>query len=321
MNDRGQVFTLDMFFALTLTALLVSCSGLALEQVRRQMDDYLLRYSLEQTAIKAADVLVRTNGTPADWWTRPTYLETVGLSQNGSDGAPIPNCLSVVKLENLRQLCQANTWERQPNISRAIMGLFDNSEKFEILLIGENTGENLWPPVYPCWDIRPSGADNSLEVIIVKRLIATDVRKENIIENLVHLSKPPYYLVYFNVDPGELNTRDWYVVLTRHLPPPPVQPEVRIWVNRNPPDGGGDWDFKSLPDVSPFRIRYDGIDYPDGSDYAFPVPLREGQNFIWIRVSGKYAPVDVSIISLPRKSPTKLVELPPTATLVVKLWR
>ncbi|MGC8817190.1 MAG: hypothetical protein ACP5PX_05235 [Candidatus Hadarchaeum sp.] len=322
MNERGQVFTLDMFFALALVTLIIGCSGLALEQVRRQMDDYLLRYSLEQTANFAADMLVKTGGIPDNWWMEPASVETVGLSQANPDGDSIPNSLSIQKLENLRQLCRNEIWEGYPETSQAIKNLFNNSEKFEIVLIDEKTGENIWPPVYPRWDIKSSsGAKDSSEVVIVKRLVATSVITENSIENLVHISKPPRYQVYFTVNPGELNTRDWYIVLTRLLPRPPTQPEIRIWVNRNPPDGDGDWDFKSPPRESPFRIRSAGVDYPDGSDYLFPVPLHEGLNFIWIRVSGKYAPADVSIVSLPRGSPTKLVELPPTGTLVVKLWR
>lgn len=321
MNESGQVFTLDMFFALTLTVLLIGCSGLALEQARKQADDYFLRYSLEQTANNAADVLVKTSGTPDDWWGEPTSMETIGLSQNDLNGAPIPNSISVQKLENLRQLCRNEIWESYPDISQRIASLFNHSEKFEILLIDENTGENIWPPVYPGWDIKSSSSRDSPEVVIVKRLVATNIMKENLLENIVHISIPPVYQLCFNVGPGELNTRDWYIVLTRLLPPPPIQPVVSIWVNRNPPEDGGGWDFKSPPRESPFRIRCDGLDYPDGSDYAFPIPLHEGQNFIWIRLSGRNAPVNVSIVSMPRGSPPKLVELPPVATLVVKLWR
>lgn len=322
MNDRGQVFTLDMFFALTLTALLVGISGLAFEQIRNQTNDYFLRYSLEQTANKAADVLVKTGGVPDNWWREPNSIETVGLSQTDLNGAPIPNSLSVQKLENLRHLCRNEIWESSLESTLAIKRLFNYSEKFEIVLINETTGENIWPPVYPQWDIkRSSGVQDASEVVIVKRLVATNVITENLLENLVHIRKPPRYQICFNVDHGELNTRDWYIVLTRLLPPPPTQPEVRIWVNRNPPEDDGGWDFKSPPRDSPFRLRYDGKDYPDGSDYVFPIPLHEGQNFIWIRISGKMAPVNVSIVSLPRGSPPTLVELPPVATLIVKLWR
>jgi len=76
VNERGQIFTLDMFFALTLTVLVVSYSGLALEQARRQADAYALRYSLERTANDAADALVKTLGRPSNWEENTETLET-----------------------------------------------------------------------------------------------------------------------------------------------------------------------------------------------------------------------------------------------------
>ena len=322
MRERGQVFTLDMFFALALTALVLSCSGLALEGARRQAEGYTLRYSLERTANDAADVLVKTAGRPQSWWGDFETLETLGLVENDSGGNPILNNLSMRKFENLRQLCASGKWSTYPDAAQAVRDLFGNSENFEIRLMNENTGENLWPTIYPRWDTKAtSGAEKSLEVVVVKRLVGTGVETENRIENIVHVKGPPvWHKMYFTVGLNELNTRDWYVVLNRHLPPPPVQPEVRIWVNRDPTDSGY-WDFKSPPDDSPFRMRWHGTDYPDGSDYASPVSLSVGQNFIWIRVTGKWAPVDVSIVSLPRCSPSRFVELPPVSTLEVKLWR
>jgi len=321
VKDRGQVYTLDIFFALALAALLVGYSGLALEQARKQTDEYMLRYSLEQAANDATDVLIKTIGRPNNWWENFPSLETVGLAQNDFSDNPIPNALSVTKFENLRQLCKNVNWNGYPNAAQAVMSLFDNSDKFEILLIDENKGENIWPPIYPMWDIKnASGAESSLNVTVVKRLISTNVKTENSIENLTHINTPPVYIMYFTIKPGELDTHDWYITLTRHLPPPPVQPEIRVWVNRSPNDSA-DWDFKSPPDISPLRMRCNGIDYPDGSDYVFPVPLHEGQNFIYIRIAGRNAPADVSIVSLPRNSPTRLVELPPVATLEVRLWR
>ncbi len=322
MNESGQVFTLDMFFALTLAALIIGYSGLAMEQVRRQTDDYMLRYSLEQTANEAADVLVKTLGRPSNWWVDISSLETLGMVIEDIYGNPIPNALSMAKFENLRMFCMSSTWGGNPSAARVVMSLFDNSEKFEITLMDENSSENLWPPIYPNWNTKSSsGAESSLDVAVIKRIVTTNVKTENIIENLVHTSTPPRFIMYFWIEPGELDSRDWYVILTRYLPPPPVQPEIRVWVNREPPVGGGDWDFKSTPDVSPLKMRMNGVDYPDGSDYAFPVPLHEGLNFVWIRVAGKNAPADISIVTLPKGSPTRLVELPPVATLELKLWR
>ncbi len=310
-----------MFFALTLTALIVGYSGLAVEQVRRQAEDYALRYSLEQTANDAAEALVKTIGRPHNWWLNISTLETVGMALSDTAGGPIPNALSMASFENLRMFCRNSSWSSNPGAARAVMSLFDNSDKFEISLMDENSGENLWAPIYPRWDVESSGAGSSADVAVVRRLVTTNIRVENIIENLVHTSTPPRFIMYFTIEPGELDSRDWYVILTRHLPAPPVQPEIRVWVNRDIPGGGGEWDFKSPPDVSPLRMRCNGVDFPDGSDYAFPVPLHEGVNFIWIRVAGKNAPADLPVVTLPKGSPSRLVELPPVATLEIKVWR
>lgn len=319
MNERGQIFTLDMFFALTLTLLVVSYSGLALEQARRQAEGYALRYSLERTANDAADVLVKTVGKPLNWWQNFENLETLGLAENDSAGNPIQNYLSMRKFKNLRHLCASTNWTDPAK--QAVIEFFGGFENFEIRLIDETTGENLWSSIYPRWDVRAaSGVENSIEVVVVKRLIATGVEVENRIENVTHIKQPEWHTVYFTVEQNELDTRDWYVVVTRYLPPPPVVPEVRIWVNRDPSDSG-DWDWKSPPDESPFKIRWHGVDYPDVSDYAFPQRLQVGQNYILIRVTGKRAPVNISVVSLPRCSSSEFAALPGVGTLEVMLWR
>lgn len=322
MNERGQVFTLDMFFALALTALIVSYSGLALEQARRQAEGYALRYSLERVANDAADVLVKTAGDPQNWWESFNTLETPGLVENNPGGKSVQNSLSMTRFENLRNLCASGNW--QGSARQAVMNLFDGSENFEIRLIDETTGENLWRPIYPRWDVNAtSGVENSLEVVVVKRLVTLGVEVENKIENIIHIKHPEEREMCFTVGQNELNTRDWYLVLKRYIPPPPTMPEVRIWVNREiPSPGAGSWDFKSQSkDETLFRMRWHERDYPDGSDYASPVILHGGQNYIWIWVSGRNYPVDVLIVSLPKCSPSEFVALPGVATLEVTLWR
>ncbi len=318
MNERGQVFTLDMFFALALTALIVSYSGLALEQARRQAESYALRYSLERTANDAADVLVKTAGDPQNWSQNFETLETLGLAENDSAGNPIPNSLSVGKFENLRQLCASANWDANPDAAQAVRALFGDSENFEIRLIDENTGENLWPPIYPRWDVKAtSGVENSLEVVIVKRLISTQVEVENKIENIRHIKQPELLQMYFTVGTNELNTRDWYIVVKRYLAPL-SQPVVWITVNRDMDTGNPDWKFP--PDDPPFKMWWHGNPQdPPSND------LQEGQNYIWVRVAGrgksKGNPVDVSIVSMPFCSSSRFVELPPVATLEVRVWR
>jgi len=134
VNERGQIFTLDMFFALTLTLLMVSYSGLALEQARRQAEEYSLRYSLERTANDASDVLVKTLGRPVGWENDITTLETLGLAEE-NDGRPVPNELDIGKLGLLRELCRAGNWDPSKSEVQAVMDLFGGSENFEVKLI------------------------------------------------------------------------------------------------------------------------------------------------------------------------------------------
>lgn len=309
MKERGQVFTLDMFFALALTVLVVSYSGLALEQARRQAEEYALRYSLERTANDAADVLVKTAGRPINWQNNVEDLETLGL-------ALAKNSLSIRKFENLRRLCASENWTTKTDAAQAVRDLFDNSENFEIRLIDENTGENLWPPVYPRWNIKTtSGVESSLEVVVVKRLVAigeVDIREE--IRGMLHVSgEPPMYYLEFTIRLGELDSRDWYIIIK---PAEPGKPTVWIWVNHDPDEEFENFDYH-YPAMKPpiYKPRY------HGGDDDIPAPLHEGTNYLWVRVSGRGNPADLFVIALPRCSPSSWIELPEFGTLEVNLWR
>ncbi len=394
MNERGQIFTLDMFFALTLTLLVVSYSGLALEQARRQAEEYTLRYSLERTANDASDVLVKTLGRPDGWENDITTLETLGLAEE-NEGRPVQNALDVGKLGLLRELCRAGNWDPSKSEVQAVMDLFGGSENFEIklarkellwreLLAGldfeneitlfgveievdaENMGavidvqvelewdkevetgaerapeftlvvqaENLsvevivgggvmevWSKltlwdIWPGWDVEDSsGVENSLEVVVVRRSVATrsgSIKGE--VRSLVHLLTPTWndYILDFEIYPGELDAFDWYIVLR---PSKESSPTTHIWVNR-PAVGGKDYDF---PPDTIFTPRHHGADDP-----TLVNPLVEGSNYLTIRVKGsKWEWVDVYIIAVPSCTSLEAARLAPDkvpATLEVKLWR
>ncbi len=330
MNERGQIFTLDMFFALTLTVLVVSYSGLALEQARRQTEDYALRYSIERTANDAADVLLKTMGRPSNWEENVENLETLGL-------ASAPNRLSLKKLEELRSLCAWENWGNDPaksDAEQAVRYLFGNSENFEIRLIDENTGEDMWQSIWPRWQSgTTSGAAASLEVVVVKRLVAIteiDIRDE--IRGILRVPGPPHiYRLYFEVGSGELDTLDWYIVLR---PSKPTQPVVKIWVNREAPEDDEENLDYHFPEMKPpkyglgvpiyqptYKIRWhkeDGVEAQNAEDF---VPLHEGSNFIDIRVTGTGETVDIFLIVLPMCSPSGWTLLGEVGTLEVRLWR
>jgi len=324
MNQRGQVFTFDMFLALALTALMVSYSGLALEQARRQTESYALRYSLEQTANDAAEVLVKTLGTPENWQADITGLETPGLTED-EKGEPIKNTLSIVKLGWLRDLLRSDNWfaPQNENAVEAVKALFDGSENFEINVY--DTSDGLRWSVWPGWDSAgASGSENSLEVAVVKRPVVVrsgaGVRSEA--KGLQHLVAGPggqYYTLDFSVEPGELDVFDWYVLLK---PSERTKPSVKIWVNRT--TGSSDYNFPPALDNNIYKIRYHGADYT-----ATPLTDAENDgnpnNYMRVKVTGNPSEwVDVFVVFLPRCSSSEFAANAPEnviATLEVKLWR
>lgn len=319
MRDRGQVFTLDMLFALILVAAVVSISGQAFELASEQVGGYSARYSLERVVNDAADVLVKTAGNPLNWEENLENLATPGLA-TVEGGLPVRNTLDIQKLGSLRDLCRDKNWDPSKGEVQAVMNLFGGSENFEITIFNEN-GENLWR-IWPRWDVeRSSGAENSPEVATVRRLVALssgEVRGG--IRMLVHV--PGQWLdnvLRFYVYPGELDMFDWYIVLK---PSEGTQPTTHIFVNR-PVGGQKDYDF---PPDKIFSPRYHGEDDPQVQN-----PLTDADNngqpnnYLTVRVKGsKHQWVDIYVVVLPRCSPSEFslgaLDVSPGA-IEVKLWR
>ncbi len=334
MNERGQVFTLDMFFALALTVLVVSYSGLAIEQAHKQAEEYALRYSLERTANDAADVLVKSLGAPSNWEINAETLETPGFAEE-NEGSPIPNTLSVMKFGQLRRLTNSDNWVAPVNAGavEAIKKLFGGSGNFEIRILDENKNE-LWH-AFPKWDLGASGAENSLEMVIARRLVAmrygTAIREDS--GQLVRAEAAQWSEnLEFEIYSGELDAFDWYII-ARSGGPKPI--EAKIWVNQEaaPPYQNPDYHYREAdapekiypnPDLPPPRFEHGGIE----NDGRIPDErqLHEGTNFLGIGFGAKPQGgwIRIWIVMIPSctdwdDATLTLESLP--ATLEVKLWR
>jgi hypothetical protein len=319
MNDRGQVFTLDMLVALILVALMVSCSGKAFDIAVNRPGSYLARYSLERTANDAADVLVKTTGRPSIWGLG--NLETLGLAENVVDdlNMPLLNTIDSTKFALLRHLCSAENWSdpANKNARYAVENLFGGSN-FELRVLDKD--ENLLWDIWPGWaPEKTSGSENALEVTVVRRSIAMrygEVRAE--IRALKHSSKPEDYYLNFYVYPGELDSLDWYIILE---PSGATQPVTKIWVNRT--TGNQDYQFPSGGKT--FIPRYHGGDDDIENTLTENDNAGNPNNYLKIRVTGSPPQfVDVYVVAVPRCSPLRAAQLAPhklPATLEVKLWR
>lgn len=309
MKERGQIFTLDMFFALTLTVLVVSYSGLALEQARRQAEEYSLRYSLERTANDAADVLVKTRGMQENWEKNVPIVETPGLSLGPT------NHISFGKFGGLSRIL--DNWDNPAweDAVQAVKGLFGGSEKFEIAIFNES-GDEMWR-IWPRDETENSSSENSLEVAVVRRFVIANYGENRYSSGQLwneNGGRTVFGTDNFWIDPGELQAFDWYVILLTvgkaglpveiyiNIPPfppptykfnPPYQPEGDFW-----PDEHGGMD-----------------EYLVENAYNTITVVSEGKQNTWAIV---YL-VAVPACSQPENAILALT--PKLATLEVKLWR
>jgi len=322
VNERGQVFTLDMFFALALTALVVSYSALAFEQAQRQTEEYTLRFSLEQVANDAADVLVKTSGRPEDWEKAAENAEIVGFAEE-NEGKAVPNAVSIKKFGQFRRLINRDNWDAPVNASavEAIKKLFGGSEKFQVRILDEN-GNELWR-AFPRWSAgENSGAENSLEVVTVRRLVAvrygSAVKADTGMITKAEAGGLPGYL-WFEIYPGELEAFDFYIYVIGEGEPNYV---LKITVNNTT----ADYDYR-------YRTNIEGADgyetYPNWhggveTDTRIDNQLKVGSNYLYLKYTGNWGWGRIYIVMMPTCSDWEDASMfvqPLPAILEVKMWR
>ncbi|KUO39073.1 MAG: hypothetical protein AVW05_02300 [Hadesarchaea archaeon DG-33] len=309
MKERGQIFTLDMFFALALTVLVVSYSGLALEQARRQAEEYSLRYSLERTANDAADVLVKTRGIQENWEKSMLTVEIPGLSLG-----PI-NHISFGKLGGLARIL--DNWDNPAweDAMQAVKGLFGGSEKFEVAIFNES-GDEMWR-IWPRDETENSSSENSLEVVVVRRSVIANYGENRYSSGQLwneEGGRTVFGTENFWIGPGELQAFDWYVILLTigkaGLP-------VEIYINI-PPFPPPTYKFTPpyLPEGDFWPDEHGGMDeYLVENAYNTITVVSEGKPNTWAII---YL-VAVPACSQPENAMLALAPKP--AILEVKLWR
>ncbi len=337
-EERGQVFTLDMFLALVLTAMVLSYSGLAYEQARHA-GERLSRFSLERIANDAADVLVKTLGEPENWYKDATTLRVLGFAEE-NDGQPVPSTVDIKKFGQFRRLLHGDNWTdpANENAVNAIKKLFGGSEKFEIRLLDEN-GQELWH-AFPGWEIgENSGAENSTEVVVVRRLISlrygSAIRSTTgrIVRLDVQPEKEKENWLYFDVYAGEAKAYDWYIIVQGERES--GNPHVQIWVNEN--TGNFDYEFVAATDApeqiypnpdlpATHRVTHGGMenDPTIKSENRFPQPY-PGTNYLYLKfTAGRWSWLQIYVVLIPQCSDwgeASTVIQPLPAVLEVKMWR
>jgi hypothetical protein len=330
MNSRGQVFTLDVLFALILVTLIIGFSGQALEQMTGKAEGYSARFSLERTANDAADVLVKTYGKPYNWENNFGTLETLGLTEMDKfTGKPLQNNLCVEKLARFKALCKSTNWDPSKPEVNAAMEFFGSSSNFEIKVIDGATDNVMWD-IWPRWDNGSSGVENSLEVAVVRREVTVKYGEIRMDTGEIFGHKeggnpglPENWGPFtFTIGPDELEMYDWYIIATTDTSNGISSADM--WVNR-PLQGNSDYTFR--PNSANQGAEVTFPDVHGGLQVALPGRLHEGSNYIMLKTVSKPGTwADIYVVIVPHCTPVQnfnfaTIQNGVPGALELKLWR
>jgi hypothetical protein len=98
-NQTGQAFNLDIMLALIIIVIIIGITADAIDTASYRSSEYSARFSLERVTNDAADMLIKTPGSPNNWELIKNRTITPGLAEVSPEtGEIILNALSMEKI-------------------------------------------------------------------------------------------------------------------------------------------------------------------------------------------------------------------------------
>lgn len=219
-DNKAQIFSLDVLLALIIITVILGISADAMDLVSYKAQDYSSRLSLEGITADAADMLIKSSGSPDKWEDYGIKGDTVpGLAKKEA-GRTVPNTLSFIKILKLKD-----------NYALLMYG--------NVLPYGVNSSMVIYPidpslsPIIVANDTVPEGAS---EVAVANRTVLCDFMYISaVIKIRGHKDQPwsenqefevcsqkehsnsktgtfGWTCHHFNVTSGDLNSTDFYVI-------------------------------------------------------------------------------------------------------------
>lgn len=231
-DNKGQVFSLDVMMALIIITVILGVSADAMDIVSYKAQDYSSRFSLERVTTDAADILIKSPGSPDDWENHNFSSDAVpGLAEKDvQSGKLTPNTLSYWKIAKLKN-----------DYSNLIYG--------KILPDGSNSSMMIYPTnssLSPLLIMNNKIPANASEVAVANRTVLCDFMYVNVVigmnahrnpawplepgfeweicphSNLTgdikheqpdfKTGKPGWACHHFNITQKDLNSTDFYVI-------------------------------------------------------------------------------------------------------------
>jgi hypothetical protein len=218
-NSEGQVFNIDLLFALIIITIIMGMSANALDIAGNRISDYSAGISLDRIATDAADILINTPG-PQDWdKSNITPSIKPGLALDSNNSVNSTKILSYNKINQLKIHYNELMVNLLPPIVNSSLTIDTTSSSMATIVVSNNT-----PP------------NNVHEVIVVNRTVLVNFRDYNILVRIDESSTqdtcphsdqegssvnhghnyqnntPKWVCKNFKVTKKELNTTDFYLI-------------------------------------------------------------------------------------------------------------
>lgn len=217
-ENEGQALSLDLMLGFVIMTVIIGISADAMDMASYRMQDYSSEASLEKITTDAADILVKSSGSPANWEKCSFNQNTVpGLAKRDNvTGKTIPNTLSIQKINRLKENYDALIYDKiLPRGFNSRMLLYPSNDSLAPITIMDTK-----TPPANC-DITAANRTVLLDFMDVKVAIYNNTHKGNLSgkkcpnpDHSVNNSygKHEWACCNFNVTREELVSSDFYLI-------------------------------------------------------------------------------------------------------------
>jgi len=215
-ENKGQALSLDLMLGFIIMTVIVGISADAMDIASYKMQDYSSEAFLERITTDAADILVKSSGSPDDWELYGMNQDIIpGLAKKDPDtDKSISNTLSIQKIDKLKENYDTLIYDKiLPRGFNSRMILYPSNDSLAPITIMDNG-----PPPNTC-DVAVANRTVLLDFMHLKAVInsyegnASGEECPNPDHNLNNSNgKLEWTCKYFNISREELETSDFYII-------------------------------------------------------------------------------------------------------------
>jgi hypothetical protein len=149
LEAKGQIFTIDAMLAILIVTVLIGVSADAMDIADNKITEYSSEHSIERIAECAADILIKTPGSPDKWEELNDYDKvTPGLAVAENDtGKVVENTLNMRKVMCLKENPDLMNKILPPHMNSRLM-IYPSDTYFPIIAVHNNSPQGNTADVY-----------------------------------------------------------------------------------------------------------------------------------------------------------------------------